>query len=307
MRAFTLDGFDDQPGFRDDVPEPTLGERELLVRVSASSVNPVDGFIGGGALKEMAEHEFPVILGRDYSGVVERVGSEVSDYAEGDDVFGFLVHADPVVHGGTWAEMITVPQDASVARKPADVDVAHAGAAPLAGITAVAAIDALALQPGETVLVVGASGGVGSAFVQLASHAGARVIATALAEDHEYLRGLGAHELVDRGDDVPAAVRALSAGGVDAIMDAVTQAPDASLLADGGRIASPVGAAGDEAGRFNVMAKPTTENLEQLAGLLGDGTLTVPIQRSYPLERAGDALASLQAVHTQGKVGITVR
>lgn len=306
MRAFTLDRFGSQPGLRDDLEEPAIADGDLLVRVHASSVNPVDAFIGAGALKEMAEHEFPVILGRDYAGVVERVGSDVSGYAAGDEVFGFLKHANPSVHAGTWAELIAVPHDDSVAAKPGGLDFVHAGAAPLAAITALAASDALALEAGESVLVVGASGGVGSFFVQLAAAAGARVIATALAEDHDYLRELGVGELVDRNGDVAAAVRGLHAEGVDAIMDAASPAPDASALTEGGRLASPLGAAGEGPGRFNVMAAATTPNLRRLAELLESGTLVVPIQRSFPLDRAGEALESLQAVHTQGKAGVTM-
>ena len=125
----------------------------------------------------MVEHEFPVVLGRDYAGVVEQAGSAVTGYAVGDEVFGFLPHAGPEVHDGTWAELILVSQDRSVARRPASADPAAAGAAPLAAITALAAYDALDLGKGATVLVVGASGGVGSFAVQLAAAAGATVLA----------------------------------------------------------------------------------------------------------------------------------
>ncbi|MBA3566277.1 MAG: alcohol dehydrogenase catalytic domain-containing protein [Actinobacteria bacterium] len=129
MRAFTLDSFDTQPAVRADIAEPAVGDRELLVRVHASSVNPVDVFIAGGALKEMAEHEFPVILGRDYAGVVDRIGSGVGRYRVGEEVFGFLLHANPVVHDGSWAELIAVPEDNFVAAKPRSLDFAEAGAA----------------------------------------------------------------------------------------------------------------------------------------------------------------------------------
>ena len=101
MRAFTLDGFDTQPGLRDDLPEPRAAEDGLLVRVHASSVNPVDAFVAMGALKDMAEHRFPVTLGRDFAGVVEAVGSDVSRFGVGDEVFGFVRHAHPEVHGGS--------------------------------------------------------------------------------------------------------------------------------------------------------------------------------------------------------------
>ena len=226
------------PALNSDREEPVAGGDELLVRVHASSVNPVDVFIAAGALKGMAEYEFPVILGRDYAGVVEQVGSSVSRYSAGDEVFGFLVHTNPAVREGAWAESIAVAAD-NVAAKPRDLDFAHAGAAPLAGITALAAFDALAPAEGETVLVVGATGGVGSFFVQLAANAGANVIAVALAEDRDYLLGLGVDHLVDRNADVAAAVRNERPQGVDAILDVnaildlVSQAPDTSLLAAG--------------------------------------------------------------------------
>jgi NADPH:quinone reductase len=306
MRAFTLNSFGAPPAFRDDLPEPAVGANELLVRVRSSSVNPVDAFIAGGYLKEMAEHEFPVTLGRDFAGTVERVGSAVGLYEVGDEVFGFLLHANPSVHEGSWAELIAVPEDNFLASKPGPVDFAHAGAAPLAGLTAIAAFDALSPASGETVLVVGASGGVGSFFVQLAADAGATVVAPALDSDGAYLHGLGVGKLIDRDEDVAAAVRDAHPEGVDAILDLVSQAPDASLLKDGGRLASPLGAAGDGAGRFNLMAVPAPANLERLAALLAAGTLRVPIERTYPLEQGAEALQALSTTHTQGKLGMSI-
>jgi NADPH:quinone reductase-like Zn-dependent oxidoreductase len=306
MRAFTLDSFGAQPALRDDLPDPRVGDNELLVRVHASSVNPVDVFIAAGGLKEMVEHEFPVALGRDFAGVVEEVGPRVSRYQAGDEVFGFVLHANPTVHDGSWAELIAVPEDLQVAAKPRSLDFAHAGAAPLAAITAIGAFDALAAGEGETILVVGAAGGVGSFFVQLAAAAGAKVIAPALPEDHDYLRELGVSELIDRDADVAAAVGEAHPEGVDALLDVVSQAPDASLLKDGGRLVSTLGAAGEGAFRFNIMAEPTPANLQRLAELLDTDTLRVPIQRSYRLEQAGEALQALPTTHTQGKLGLTI-
>jgi NADPH:quinone reductase-like Zn-dependent oxidoreductase len=276
------------------------------VRVRASSVNPVDVFIAAGGLKEMAEHEFPVTLGREFAGVVEEVGSAVSRYRIGDEVFGFLLHANPTVHDGSWAELIAVPEDNFVAPKPPGVELAEAGAAPLAALSALAAFDALAPSKGETVLVAGAAGGVGSFFVQLAADAGAKVIAPALPEDDDYLRGLGVSELVDRNADVSSEVRDAHPDGVAAILDVVSQTPDVSLLKPGGRLASTIGAAGEGPGRFNIMAEPTPANLQRLAGLLDSGALRVPIQRSYTLEQASEALEALPAAHTQGKLSLTI-
>jgi len=279
--------------------------------VQASSVNPVDAFIAAGVLKGMAEHEVPVVLGRDYAGVIEQAGPAVTGYAPGDEVYGWLLHANPTVHEGSWAELIAVPQGGSVARRPASVDVHQAGVAPLAALTALAAHDALDLGEGATVLVIGASGGVGSFAVQLAASAGATVLAPGLPEDQVYLRGLGAAEVLGRNADIVAAVRERFPEGVDALLDLVTQSPDqlnacAVLVRDGGRIASSVGAAGDGPGRTNISALPGRENLERLAGLLEDGTLSVPIQASYPLAQADQALKALTGQHTQGKLAITL-
>ena len=305
MRAFTLDAFEAQPALRDDVPEPRAGDGELLVRVHASSVNPVDVFIAAGGLREYAEYEFPVTLGRDFAGTVEQVGDGVGGHRVGDDVFGFVLHANPAVHDGSWADLITVPEG-NCAAKPSSLGFAEAGAAPLAAISALAAADALALEEGGTALVIGAAGGVGSFFVQLAAGAGATVIASALPEDHEYLRGLGVSELVERNGDAAETVRRSHPEGVDALLDVVSQEPDASLLADGGRLASTIGAAGEGPGRFNLMAQPSPDNLQRLADLLDAGTLRVPIQRSYRLEQAGEALLALPTEHTQGKLGLAI-
>ena len=305
IRAFTLDGFDAQPALRDDLPTPTPADNELLVRVHASSVNPVDVLIAAGVLKEMAEHEFPVTLGRDFAGVVEHAGASVTGLRAGDEVFGFVTHAAPAVHDGSWAELIAVAEDA-VAAKPRSLAFPEAGATPLSALTAIAALDALAPAEGETVLVVGAAGGVGSFFVQLAAAARANVVAPAFPEDHDYLRGLGVGEIVDRNADVAAAVREAHPEGVDAILDVVSQAPDTSVLKEGGRLASPLGAAGEGAGRSNLMAVSASASLRRLAELLDAGSLRVPIQSTYRLEQAGDALQALPSTHTQGKLGLAI-
>lgn len=306
MKAFTLESFETQPALREDMPEPSPGAEELVVRVHASSVNPVDAFIGMGALKEMFEHEFPVTLGRDFAGVVEQVGDGVSRYRVGDEVFGFVPHANPTVQAGSWAELITVPEDNFAAAKPSGADFVETGVAPVAALTAIAVFDALSPTEGEDVLVIGATGGVGSFFVQLAASAGANVIAPALAEDEDYLRDLGVRVLLDRNADIAAAVREAHPEGVDAILDVTSQAPDVSLLEESGRLASPLGAAGEGPGRFNVMAVPTPANLQRLGELLETGSLRVPIQRSYTLEQAGEALQALPTTHIQGKLSVTI-
>ena len=138
MRAFILDSFDAPPGLREGLPEPEAGPGRLLVRVQASSVNPVDALITAGYLSGMAEHRFPVVLGRDVAGVVEEVGSGVTGFATGDRVVGGVPAMAPAVGQGAWAELVAVPAE-SVARLPDGVDLGQAGAAPWAGLTALAA------------------------------------------------------------------------------------------------------------------------------------------------------------------------
>jgi len=305
MRAFTLDSFAGQPHLRDDVQMPEVGAREILVRVRSSSVNPVDAAIAVGMLKDMVEHEFPVTLGRDYAGVVEAAGSAVDAFSAGDEVYGFLLHADPTMHKGSWADYLVVREGVSIARKPS-VDFTAAGAAPLAALTALSALDALELSEGSSVLVIGATGGVGSFFVQLAAAAGASVLAPALPEDHDYLTRLGARVILDRGAGIRSQVHRHEPGGVDGLLDLVSYQPDASVLRPGGRLASPLGAAGEGHGRINLMASPTTESLDRLTQLLEAGSLRVPIQRTYTLEQAATALEALTTAHTQGKLAITI-
>jgi NADPH:quinone reductase-like Zn-dependent oxidoreductase len=306
MRAFTLDSFDSSPGLRDDLAEPHPADDQLLVRVRASSVNPADAAIAAGMLKEMVEHDFPVTLGRDFAGTVEQTGGSVGHHQPGDEVYGFLLHANPTIHDGSWTELIAVPEDNFVAAKPGSLDLAQAGAAPLAGITALAALDALAPAQGETVLVIGATGGVGTFFVQLAAAADAHLIAPALPEDEHYLHDLGVTEILDRNADLDTTVRQRHPDGVDAILDLVNFTPQDALLKESGRLASPLGAAGEGAHRFNLMAQPTPANLRRLADLLDRGTLRVHIQETYDLAHAGDALQHLTSRHTQGKIGLTI-
>lgn len=310
MRAIIVDSPDTPPALGEDLAAPTPAENEVLVRVHASSANPVDNAIVGNVLVSMGvEHDYPIILGRDYAGIVEQVGAGVSGYRPGQQVYGFLPSADPTVHAGSWAELITVTEERSIAPAPAGIDLATAGAAPLAGITALMAVDALELSDGDVLLVAGATGGVGTLAVQLAARAGARILAPALPEDEGYLRELGVIEILPRDGDIAALVRESHPGGVDALLDLVNFAPgtyDAALKPDA-CVASATMAAGEGPGRTNVMAAPSPDNLRRLGALLADGTLRVPVQDTYELAQAPQALAALVAEHTQGKLAIHVR
>src|ERR671932_2707195 len=173
------------------------------------------------------------------------------------------------------------------------------------------ALDALDLAEGDTILVVVANGGVGSCAVQMATNAGATVIAPALPEDEEYLRELGVSEILPRQADVAALVHERYPEGIEALLDLVSYAPEgfdthAEVLHDDGRGASPLSAAGEGSERHNVGAAPTQENLQRLARLLEARTIWVPVRRTYELEQAGEALRALATEHTQGKWAIRV-
>jgi NADPH:quinone reductase len=199
------------------LPAPEPEEGEVLVRVRASSVNGFDVSVANGRLKGMIEHRFPVVLGRDFAGTVEAAGPGVQSPRPGDIVFGVVTKT--TLGDGAFGEYVTAPV-AYTARVPAGLDLAVAGALGLADTAALAAVDAVAPLPGQTVLISGATGGVGAFTVQLAAASGAYVISTARPgeDDDAFLRDLGIHAIVDYTGDVPAVVTALRPAGIHAVV-----------------------------------------------------------------------------------------
>ena len=176
MKAIVVDDYGAEPELR-DIPAPEPGPGEILVKVSSSSLNGFDRASTGGWLKGMIEHEFPFTVGKDFAGTVEAMGEGVTQYAVGDPVFGVVL--GPVLHDGAFCEYLTVAENGSVAPIPVGLDPVAAGALGLAASTAVAVVDAAAAEQGETVLIVGATGGVGPLALQMLRDRGVQVIATA--------------------------------------------------------------------------------------------------------------------------------
>ena len=308
MKAIAIDGFGSPPSLH-DLPVPDPGEGEVLVRVRASSVNGFDVSVAGGNLKGIMEHHFPVVLGRDFAGTVEAADPGVPSLRPGEAVFGVVTKA--ALGDGAFGEYVTAPV-AHTALVPAGLDLAAAGALGLAGTAALAAVDAVAPLPGETVLVSGATGGVGAFVVQLAAASGAYVISTARpGEDEAYFRDLGTHHIVDAAGDVPAAVAALRPEGIHAVVHLAGDGLElADLLVPGGRIASTLGLPPDQLDGRVVQAMPVTavpdrRTLDRLAADVVHGHLTVPVQRTYPLADVPRALADF-AAGTRGKLAISV-
>jgi NADPH:quinone reductase-like Zn-dependent oxidoreductase len=313
MRAWNVPEAGARPRLS-DLPAPEVTEGTVLVKVTAAGLNALDNGLASGMMAQMIPHEYPLMLGRDAAGTVEAAGPGVTHVAPGDEVIGHVPLAPPV-RLGTLGEYALLPA-AAVAAKPAGLSFETAAAIPLAGAAALAAVDAVDPKPGQVVLVVGASGGVGSYAVQLLAARGATVVATGTKQDTERLTDLGATTVVDYATgDVAGQVRASYPDGVNALIDLVayaTQALPLDVVRPGGTVASTLGAAdasvleNQQLTGANVMAAPTREVIETLARQVADGTLTADVERVLPLEQADAGLAALAGGQARGKIIITV-
>ena len=282
---------------------------EVRVHIHAASVNGFDLAVASGYLKDMMEHHFPVVLGKDFAGTVDAVGSGVTGYTLGDRVFG--VDTKTRLGEGTFAEFVSVPVSMGLSKLPESVTFTEGAALGLAGSAALAVIDAWGPQTGQTVLVAGATGGVGTQVAELAARAGAHVIATAHTdEERAYVTDLGATEVVDYTGDVAASVLEAHPQGVDVVIHLAGD-PTSLLRAvrKGGKLISTLLQSPDQlptesATVLPVSAVPTTPTLERLAENQAVGHTRVKIQRIYGLDDAAGALADF-AGGTLGKLVIT--
>ncbi|UGQ12721.1 NADP-dependent oxidoreductase [Yinghuangia sp. ASG 101] len=304
MRAVTYGAYapDNSALSYGEAPDPKLGPGQVRVRVRAAGVNPVDWKVMAGGLDGMMDAVFPVIPGWDVAGVVTELGPDTPEFAVGDEVMAYA--RKDVVHAGTFAEYVAVPAP-FVARKPAALDWAQAGGLPLAGLTALRCLDHLAVDARDTLLIHGASGGVGSIAVQLGRERGARVIGTTSPRNHDFLRRLGA-EPVTYGEGLVERVRALTPDGVSAVADFVGGQLDVTraVLTPNGRHVSTADNTVDQHGGHWVWVRPDGTKLAELAALADRGALTVEVSETHPLDRAADALTTLRTGHTRGKVVI---
>lgn len=285
-----------------DVASMPAGPDSVVVQVAGAGINPVDYKIQLGYLQGALQQIFPAVPAWDVAGVVTAVGPAVTEFVPGDQVYGYA-RLDVVQHG-TAAESVSLPVRV-LAKAPASLDLVTSAAVPLAGLTAFQLVRRLAPTVGEVVLIHNASGGVGQFAGQLARLAGARVIGTSSAKNHEYLRTLGI-EPVSYGDDLEAAVRALAPGGVDVVLDLVGgDALDRSdaLLAPGARLGSIADGDGVLArGGAYVFVRPSAPDLAELADLIDAGQLVVDVAGTYPFDEAAEAYRVLADGHVRGKL-----
>jgi NADPH:quinone reductase-like Zn-dependent oxidoreductase len=288
-------------------PDPVAGPGMVVCDVHTASVNAADWKVRAGGYEGGPIDTFPYILGRDFSGVVSAVGEGV-DLAVGDEVFGVL----DVGQEGAYAEKVGV-KSSILARKPAGLSHVDAAAIALTGLTAKISIeDTIKLRPGETILVQGGAGGVASMAIQIAKHIGAKVITTASPSNHEYLRSLGADEIIDYNTvDFTTVV-----SGIDAVFE--TAGEDVAMrsfevLRPGGRAAfiasgpkAPVSPREDVASLRPAVGRDRP-HLQRVLELLAAGALRVPEVTVYPLSEAVAAHRVSEARHLKGKLVFQVR
>ncbi|MBV9820303.1 MAG: NADP-dependent oxidoreductase [Solirubrobacterales bacterium] len=283
-----------------DVDAPVPGPGELLVRVRAASINPGEAKIRDGSLAEVWPSTFPSGEGSDLAGVVEQVGDGVDAFAVGDEVIGYTDER------ASHAELVAIAA-ANATPRPAGVPWEQAGSLFVAGTTAVAVVRAVGLGAGDTVVVSGAGGGVGTLAVQLAARAGATVVGLASERHHAWLRD---HDVipVTYGDGVADRIRAGAPDGVDAFIDLVGGGYVELALELGvapERIDTIVdfGAVEEHGVKADGSATAASaDTLTELAALLDAGALEIPVAATYPLDRVRDAFAELAEGHTRGKI-----
>ena len=293
-----------------DIPQPEMTDGKVLVAVHDAGVNPFDWKVQNGYMKDFIPLTLPLTLGGDFSGVVKEVGEGVTDFKPGDEVYG---QANAVAgESGSFAEFALTKPD-SIALKPKSLDFKQSGSLPLAGVSAVQAItEHTDLQKDQKILIHGGAGGIGSIAIQIAKHIGAYVSTTVSTEDMEYVKELGADEVIDyKSQKFEDAV-----SEYDAVFDTVggeTTSRSIQVLKNGGVLISMLNPVDEELAKTKnitaVMQQTgvTTERLNKLTEFVEQGIITVNVEKTFPLEQAAEALDYLKNTLPKGKVIIVIK
>ncbi len=298
-----------------DIPKPEPGEGEVLVRIRAAGVNPVDFKIREGVLQKRGyPHCLPLILGWDMAGVVETVGHSARRFKPGDEVYGYCRR--PVIEKGCYAEYIAIPES-YITLKPRRASFEEAAAIPLAALTAYQSVfQAGGLKKGQNIVVAGASGGVGSFAVQYGRITGAKVVGVASKKNHSYIKKLGATAAIDYHEgDFRDGVKRVFKKGADVIFACVggeSLLKCYDLVRRGGTLVTIV-EPGDEALAKSrgvrvhyVFVEPNVTQLDQIREWIDDRKLRVKVSAVYPLSEAAKAHEQIETFHTQGKIALRV-
>ncbi len=291
----------------EDAPRPQLGEGEVLIRVRAAGVNPIDWKIRQGFLKEVFPYQMPLILGTDLSGVVEAVGAGVNTLQPGQDVYGV---ADMTL-SGSYAEYAVAKVEA-IAPKPQSLDYNQAASVPIVAMTAYQALFEIGkLTAGQSVLIHAAAGGVGSFAVQFAKNKGIKAIGTASADNLEFVRDLGAEQVID----YKATQFENVVDGVDMVLDLIggdTQERSWDVLKPGGILVSTASPPSKETAAEKgvraemMMVQPQVTMLEEIGAMFDRGEVKTFVDRVLPLSEAQQAHELSQSGHVRGKLVLQV-
>jgi NADPH:quinone reductase-like Zn-dependent oxidoreductase len=310
MRAAVIHEFGGPEKIRTEtLPIPDVQEGEVLVQIKAAGVNPVDTAVREGYLKDHIPHQLPLVLGWDVAGTVADIGFSARRFELGEGVYGYARR--PLVRYGTYSEYIVIPES-YLAHIPQQISYAEAAGIPLAGLTAYQCLfDAGQLLNDQTVLILGASGGVGSMAIQLARYEEAVIIAVASAGNQAFMKELGADYTIDyKQEHVGETVKALFPEGVDLILDCAsgeTLQQSLSALKPGGKLVSILnqGRGLDPAINFQyVFVEPNSLQLYHLRDLADSGQLKVHVSQTFTLDEAAEAHRQIQTHHTRGKIVI---
>jgi NADPH:quinone reductase-like Zn-dependent oxidoreductase len=275
-----------------ELPSPKLSQNAVIVRVMAAALNPADIALQAGVGESFMETWFPVVPGWDLAGIIESVGAGVVEFQPGDEVIAYM-HQE-ILHNGTYAELVSVPVD-RLCRKPGNASWGEAAGLPLAGLTAYrAVVQTLQVTDKDIVLVLGASGGVGSLVTQLAVSLGATVMGSASASHQAFVTSMGAQP-VPSGDDLVAQVRARAHGGVTAIIDCAGHGSLSKAMPAAGPGARICSIADGGPGITTIFARPDTNVLARLVALVEAGSLNVTVAASFALADAAFAQDALSA------------
>lgn len=291
-------------------PEP--GEGEVLVKVEAAGVNPVDAAVARGMLKDAIPAEFPLIPGWDVAGIVEENGFSAKRFSKGDEVYAYARR--PTIQHGTFAEYVALPES-YLAHRPGKISIEEAGGIPLVGLTAYQSIfEVGSLGKNQTLLILGASGGVGTLAIQLAKSVGAKVIGVASAKNHDYMKEIGADEVIDyNAGHVGKSVKSIAPGGVDLLFhcsrgNSLQECMESDILKESGRVVSITKSKPEPDWGVSydyVFVEPNAVQLAHIAELADNGKVKVPEIQTFSLDEAGEALQKVETLHTRGKLVIT--
>ncbi|ATL45860.1 alcohol dehydrogenase [Chitinophaga caeni] len=314
MKAVAVKAFKSTPELM-ELPKPQVSPGHILVKMAAAGMNPYDWKLTDGIMEGHMPHVFPLIMGVDGAGIVEEVGEGVTRFQAGDKVYGQFIHKP--IGEGSYAEYISVPEKVGITIAPKSIPLTTAAAIPTAGMTAMQLLEKLGLKPGQKLLIVGATGGVGSFTTEIAAALGLYTVVTASPANYQRMLDLGAKEIIDhtKAPVIPQA-QVKHPEGVDGLIDLVSNAEEfdkmCGLVKPGGTALTTLFVANAEAIRSkglkggNFETKGSPEALDELSNMIDQQKIIVPVGNIISLKEAPEAVALSKNGKARGKTVIEI-